>query len=303
MKKAMIFAMLLICIQSFAQLTTEELKAQYERQVRVVGLSGLGVENILDKWARVNPDDCDMLEARFHYYYMKSVTSNLVEKNQTKYLGQKPAFTLKDSLGREVNYFEEHFFDDSLFALGQKYIDRAISLSPNEIVYRFEKMNALLDYEKESPDIVASELDDLINYDTSIRPKWKYDGQDFDEESFIDSVQEYCYSFYQLGTPGGYEAFLGISEKMSSLHPKNTVFLSNIGSYWLVYKKNNSQALKYYNKVLKINPKDYTAAKNCVVMARKDKNVKLEKKYLPILIAATESEAERNTYELRLKSL
>jgi len=295
--------MLLICSQAFAQLTTEELKSQYERQVKVVGLDGLGVENILDKWARVNPDDGDLLEARFHYYYLKSVSSNLVAKDATKYLGQKPAFTLKDSLNRDVNYFEEHAFNDSLFALGQQYIDRAISLYPDEIIYRYEKLNALLDYEKDSPDIVASELDDLINYDVTIKPKWTFDGQEFDEDDFTSAIQEYCYSFFQLGSPVGYEAFLTISEKMSKLQPKNTVFLSNIGSYWLVYKKNNTQALKYYNKVLKINPKDYTAAKNCVVMARKDKNVKLEKKYLPILISATESEVERKSYETRLESL
>ncbi|MCQ2183093.1 MAG: hypothetical protein MJY89_06800 [Bacteroidales bacterium] len=303
MRKTMIFAMLLVCSQAFAQLTTEELKSQYERQVKVVGVSGVGVENILDKWARVNPDDCDMLEARFHYYYVKSVTSKLVEKDQAKYLGLKPAFTLKDSLGRDVNYFEEHFFDDSLFAMGQKYIDRAVTLSPNEIIYRFEKLNALLDYEKDSPDIVASELDDLINYNTSLKPEWTYDGQPFDDDDFVNAIQEYCYTMFQLGSPRGYDIFLEISEKMSALHPKNTVFLSNIGSYWLVYKKNDSQALKYYNKVLKINPKDYTAAKNCVVVARKENNVKLEKKYLPILIAATESEVERTSYELRLKSL
>lgn len=303
MKKTMIIAMLLTCTQAFAQLTTEELKSQYERQVRVVGMAGLGVENILDKWARVNSEDPDLLEARFHYYCLKSISTSLVEKKQSKYLGQNPAVSLKDSLGKDVFYFEENFFDDSLFAMGQRYIDQAISLCPNEIIYRFEKLNALLDYEKESPDILASELDDLINYNTEVKPEWTYDGLEFDDESFVSAIQEYCYSLYKLGTPRGYEVFLEVSEKMSKLLPKNTEFLSNIGTYWLVYKQNNSQALKYYNKVLKINPKDYTAAKNCVIMARKDKNVKLEKKYLPILIAATESDAERTTYELRLKSL
>jgi len=303
MRKTMIFAMLLICAQAFAQLTPEEVKAQYERQVRAVGLGGLGVENILDKWTRVSPDDCDLLEARFHYYYVKSVSTDLEAKPQSKYLGQEPSITLKDSLGRDVNWFEVHSFDDSLFAMAQKYIDRAISLKPDEIVYRFEKLNSLLDYEKDSPDIMASELDDLINYNTSIKPEWTFDGEDFDGDGFVDAVQEYCYSLFKLGSPVAYEAFRSISEKMSKLYPGNTVFLSNIGSYWLVYKQNNSQALKYYNKVLKINPKDYTAAKNCVVLARKDKNVKLEKKYLPVLIEATTSDSERKAYELRLESL
>lgn len=303
MKRILTLALLLVSAQAFAQLTSEEVKSQYERQVRMVGLAGVGVENILDKWTRVAPDDGDLLEARFHYYYIKSATTSLEAKEQTRYLGNAPSFTLKDSLGRDVRYFEVQNFEDSLFAEAQRYIDRAISLYPEELVYRFEKLNSLIDYEKESPDIATSELDDLINYNTAVKPSWTYDGEPLDGDSFTDAVQQYCYSFFQLGTPGGYEAFLEISEKMSKLQPKNTVFLANIGSYWLVYKKNNSQALKYYNKVLKINPKDYTAAKNCVVLARKDKNVKLEKKYLPILIAATESETERASYEARLKAL
>ena len=70
-----------------------------------------------------------------------------------------------------------------------------------------------------------------------------------------------------------------------------------------VCKKDNKSALKYYNKVLKLSPNDYTAAKNCVLMARAEKDVKLEKKYLPILIRATEDEAERLSAEARLKSL
>ena len=61
--------------------------------------------------------------------------------------------------------------------------------------------------------------------------------------------------------------------------------------------------MNYYGKVLKINPKDYTAIKNCVLMARKNKDVKLEKKYLPMLIAVTEDDMERASAEARLKAL
>ena len=68
-------------------------------------------------------------------------------------------------------------------------------------------------------------------------------------------------------------------------------------------KQDNKKALQYYNKVLKIDPKDYTAAKNCVLLARKEKDSKLEKKYLPILMQATDSEAERESCRQRLAAL
>ena len=60
---------------------------------------------------------------------------------------------------------------------------------------------------------------------------------------------------------------------------------------------------KWYNKVLKIEPDNYTAAKNCVLLARTEKDTKLEKKYLPALIRATDSEMERASCEARLAVL
>lgn len=299
----MTIASLLLCVQAFAQLTPEEVKAQYERQVRNVGYSGLGVENIIDKWERVAPDDCEMLLARFNYYLTKSITTKAVPMDQEKYLGSKPSLVLKNESGKDINYFEVNEFDEDLFARSAQAIDKVISLAPDELSYRFHKLNALLSYEKESPDIAREELDDLINYNSSVKPSWKYNGEPADDETFESAVQEYCYSFFRIGTPGGYEAFRQISEKMSKLHPKSTTFLANLGSYWLVAKQDNKKALQYYNKVLKIDPKDYTAAKNCVLLARKEKDSKLEKKYLPILMQATDSEAERESCRQRLAAL
>lgn len=303
MKRIMTIASLLLCVQAFAQLTPDEVKAQYERQVRNVGYSGVGVENIIDKWERVAPDDCEMLVARFNYYLSKSLTTKAVPMDQDKYLGAKPSLVLKDDSGKDINYFEVNEFDDDMFALSAQAIDKAISLAPDELSYRFHKLNALLSYEKESPDIAREELDDLINYNSSVKPSWKYNGEPADAETFESAVQEYCYSFFSIGTPGGYEAFRQISEKMSKLHPKNTTFMTNLGSYWLVAKQDNKKALQYYNKVLKIDPKDYTAAKNCVLLARKEKDKKLEKKYLPVLMQASSSEAERESCRQRLEAL
>lgn len=65
----------------------------------------------------------------------------------------------------------------------------------------------------------------------------------------------------------------------------------------------NKTALKYYQKVIKSDPQNYTAVKNTVLMARRDKNVKLEKKYLPLLVKCAETENERAAAQRRLDQI
>ena len=61
-------------------------------------------------------------------------------------------------------------------------------------------------------------------------------------------------------------------------------FMNNIGSYNMLVKQDYKTALKYYEKVLKKNPEDYTAIRNSMLAARKMKNQKLEKKYLQMVV-------------------
>ncbi len=294
--------LLLACAASYAQ-DAADYKASYERQVRNVGAAGVGVETILDRWENAFPDDPAMLEGRYKYYLAKSMSSEVVAKDSPKFLGADPVLSLKDSTGRDVYYFEENFFVDSLFAGSARAIDRAIALAPDELAYRIDKITALMLYEKDSPDMATQELLSLLEYHRSNKPEWSYYGLAVDEETFVSTVQEYCYNFFRYATPSSYEAFRTISEAMMKTWPKNTAFPDNLGSYWLVYKQNPRQALKWYKKALKIDPKDYIAAKNCVILARKEKDKKLEKKYLPLLIAVTDSDVERRSCEARLEAL
>ena len=303
MKRLLILAMLLAGTVALAQEGQSDFKARYDRQVRNVGYGGVGVETILDRWEAAEPDNPYMLEGKFHYYFAKSRSTSIVPKYQQKFLGAAPVVTLKDSTGRDVGYFEEDFFVDSLFALSQSAIDKAIALEPAELAWRVDKISALQLYEKESPDLACAQIIKMADYQASARPAWKLHGEPADTDTFIQAVQEYCFSFYRFGTPGSYEAFRKVSERMLKLYPKNTDFINNLGAYYLVYKENPKQALKWYGKSLKINPTDYTAAHNCVLLARREKNVKLEKKYLPILIQATQDEIERQGYEARLAAL
>lgn len=267
MKKLIcIIALLTAGICAQAQFTAEFYKNQYLRQVASLGEAGLGVEAIIDKWEQAAPADRDMLMARFNYWLAKGKKETMITKDQARYLGNKPVLTLKDSLGRPVNYFPDTVFDDECFAKASSAIEAAIKTYPDELQFRFAKINALIDYEKESPDMAYAELLALVDRNHDSHPEWTFKGEKTDESDFVGAVQEYCSLLFTEGTPVTYEMFLAMSTKMSKLYPSYSDFISNIGSYWLVVKDNKKKASSYYKKALKLNPDDYAAKRNMEII-------------------------------------
>ena len=272
----LIAAALLAGVFASAQMSADYYKSQYERQVKVLGPAGVGVETILDNWEAAAPDDGDMLEGRFVYYFNKARSSEVVKKSAKKYLGQKPVLEMKDSLGVPVYFFQVENFEDSLFAKSQNAIDRAIALYPDELKYRVDKITALVSYEGESPDMACAELMKIIDRNVSEHPSWTYDKEPADDDLFQNLVQEYCFTFFNLGTPSSYEAFNVVSSRMAKLYPKNSVYVSNMGTYWLIAKENQKKAQTYYKKALKLDPDDYAATRNMKIIqlsqSRKDQS-------------------------------
>ena len=281
----------------------EEFQSRYELLVSKLGPAGVGIETLLTRWERAYPDDRNMLLAQFSYWFSKSQTTSLEKMDRDKYLGAAPILPLKDSLGNKTHFFEVRHYDDAMYGKATKALDKAIALDPDHLDYRLLKANALIAYEKESPDMALSHLKGLVDYNFHNHPAWTYPGIEMDAEAFAALMQEYCFAFFKLGCPGGYDAFKALSEKMLQYEPRNTLFLTNLGTWELVVHKDPAAAMKQYAKVLKMKPGDYTVLKNIILLARSEKDVKLEKKYLPQLIKATTDETERAGYEVRLQSL
>lgn len=260
-----------IAAQARTQTTPEQFKARYDKLVSSVGTAGVGVEYLLDTWASAYPDDPSMLEGRFSYYYAKSRSEEVKRVDAAKYLGQKPMLTLKDSLGANVNYFVVPQFNDSLFRLSQVCIDKAVESHPDVLRFRIDKIAALSDYEKDSPDMAATALLDLIDYDQKAHPVWTEKGETLSREDFEATVQDCCYLFYRIGSTSSYESFRIIAERMLKLNPRSTVFLNDLGAYWQVARRNDKTAAKYYRKVLKIDPDDASAKSNLAIIERSAK--------------------------------
>ncbi len=281
---------------------SETYSGRYDLVVSKLGYAGVGVETILNQWEEVDPMNGKMLVAKFNYYFTKSQSTSVTVRPEKKYLGADPVLSLKDSTGTDVYYFQEVFYDDSLFSMAMSYLDKAVAAEPLRIDLRFTKATALMSYEKDSPDMALSYLLGLVDKNVTENCKWEYPGAELGEDFFSQSMQEYCFAFYSLGTPSGYEAFRTLSERMLLVDPKDPVFLANTGTYDFVVAKDLKKALKTYKKVLKIKPGDYTALKNCVLLARQQNDVKLEKKYLSEFISCA-PENERLAARARLEYL
>lgn len=277
-----------LAVALFIALPTLVHAQDYERKYNIlverVGPSGVGVQTLLDNWEKAEQDNPVMLAAKFNFWLAKAQGSEIVVKPEKKYLGMDPVLALKDSTGADIYYFEVLRYDDECFREAVAAADKAVAIYPERLEYRFMKANAYISYERESPDMAMANLISLVNDFYAGKEKWTYDGEEADREFFADAMQDYCYSFYALGTPASYEAFRKLSELMLEKNPDNASFMNNIGSYHMLVKKDFKTAVKYYSKVLKKQPNDYTAIKNSVLAARRMGNVKLEKKCLQMLV-------------------
>ena len=295
---------LLLSIGLAAQSTPEEFQKRYTLLADRLGPGGVGIETLINKWEAAFPEDCNMLEAKYSYYISKCTSSKVIRLSQDKYLGNDPILPMKDSTGVVQNFFEDLEYDDSLFTLAVKSVDKAISLKPKRLDYRLAKVSSYIGYEKESPDMAMQDLKAIIDYNYSSKPAWEYPGiSPLDNEAFCSLIQDYCYMFFKIGSDHSADAFRDLSEKMLSFNSDHPLYLDNMGSYYLVFKKDSKKALKYYNKVLKKHPDDMTAIRNCVTLARKDKNVKLEKKYLEMMVRYARADSDRLAAEGRLTAL
>lgn len=296
-------AALLLPLLASAQLTSDDYQRRFNSLVNRVGYDGIGFETLLDAWEKDLPEDPNLYQARFLWCFNNAQQVDYIQLDADTYLGRQPILPYTDSLGRKANFFEDVSYDPDLFAVAEQSIVKAIQLQPDDLTLRLAKVSALMAFERESPDMAVAELSGLLDYTFISKPSWTYSGEAVSQEDFLGLFQEFCFRLFQLKTPVASEAFRSLSEKALKYNPGNALFMDNLGSYYLVFKEDTKTALKYYNKVLKAHPDDLTAIKNCLVIARRKGDVKMEIKYLQSLAQYGATEKERLDAQNRIQAL
>ena len=298
-------AALVLTFSLFAQTSSpEDYLRRYNNLVTHVGAAGVGVETLVDKWVADYPEDLSARLAQFSFWYTKAQTTKVIQLPQDRYLGREPLLPMTDSLGRKTNYFEDTDFEDESFGVALEALDKAIALAPQRLDFRLLKADALTAYEKGRPDMALALLKGLADENYRQHPAWTHASlEKVDDDVFKALMQDYCFAFFRLGTDSSAEAFKGLSEHMLTYCKDDPLFLDNIGSYWLVSKKDYKKAQKFYDQVLKKHPDDMTAIRNGVLLARAKKDVKLEKKYLSMMAKHGATETDRASAAARLEAM
>lgn len=295
-----LLALALLPLTALAQESQADFLRRYNNLAERVGPDGVGIETLLNKWEAAYPEDPQQMLARFSFCFSRCRSSHVVELDRDRYLGQPPLLPMTDSLGKKHNYFEVFEYDDDLFAEANAAIGKAISAKPWRLDYRFARIDALIAYEKEKPEMALQELCALSDKNYKEKPVWEFEGLDgVNQEQFKAFMQDYCAALFRIGSEPSALAFKTLSEHMLTYCKEDPLFLNNLGSYHLV-RKEYKKALQYYDRVLKKHPGDMTALKNSLLLARTTKDKKLEKKYLQLMAKNGETEQDRAGAQARL---
>lgn len=262
--KTFLIVMGLCAALSLSAQTTENFVRKYNSLVSRVGYTGVGVEYLLDSWERADSTDINYMLARFNYYMEKSQRDTVIVSRASRYIGMQPVMSLKDSSGRQVNYFNEVLYDERYYNRAMHMLDRAIVKNNARLDLYCTKAETMIAHDKYSAEASSAFILKMIERHYKARTKWEHPGMSAapDNKTFEDIILSYCFDYYRIGGNSCMEAFNNVSTAMLKNKASDSAFTDNVGTYLFLVKKDYKKAAKMYSAALKKNPEDEVAKKN-----------------------------------------
>lgn len=283
--KKIVILLLVFPILTFAQ----DFKQEFNEKFKSKDYQFEEVKTILDNWKIKSKSDVDYYIAAFNFYFAES-QKEIIQLAVEAPDDDREALVLKDSLGNSAGYmYAQKMNNDSLFAISQNTIDEGIKLFPNRLDLRFGKIHTLGKYERFEE--FSTEILKTIEYSKKIKHQWLWaenKKRDDPEDFFIDAVQRYQNTLYQLELD---ENMKKIAKKMYETFPSSVFTISSYGMTFLIENK-FKEALELYKKAEKINPNDPIVLNNIGLIYERLDDIDQAKKYYKKIISVGDDKSK-----------
>jgi tetratricopeptide (TPR) repeat protein len=242
------------CFNGFGQ----DYKAKY-LELSIKKDNDKEILDYLKIWENAQPNNAELYVAYFNYYFNKSRSEILHLETHS---GPGENVILKDSTGKTAGFiYSGYQYNDSLFNLGQHYVDEGIKRNPRRLDLYFGKVYSWGEIGRF--DKYQAELLKVIDLSARINYNWLWSDDKIIEDSknhFKGVIQSYCNELFNLNPPK-FDVIKAISQKMIFYFPQDIEYYSNIGSCYAMqgdYKK----GLEYFKKAFSLNSKDIIVLNN-----------------------------------------
>ena len=245
---------------------------------------------LLKDWETAQPKDPELYVSWFNFYVKKSMQELIaLEENP-----QKEALQLTDSTGKVVGYLNSSSqYRPELLQKAFEYIDKGINIHPTRLDMRFGKIYMLGqagNFEKFTKTIIET-----LEYGNNIKYAWLWkEGETLENpRSFlIESMQDYINTIYSTEDNSLLPYMRQISEAVLKYEPEHVISLANIALTYAI-EEDYDKALPHLLKAEKINPKDVIVLNNIAeIYVRKKDNANAKKYYEKIIKTGTKEEAD-----------
>jgi tetratricopeptide (TPR) repeat protein len=262
----------------------------YERYRECINDSSLEyTRQVIEQWEQAEPEFPDVYAAWFNYYY-KMGWDEVMQMTPIPPEDGIQALEFEDSTGAPVYMYQVQVFNDSLVAIANEKIDRAISLYPDRLDFPFGKLAAL--FRLEDYDSAMPVLHQVIERSRLNGNRWTWTlntpvGED-GETMFKSSMQDYFSRLFEAELD---DKAMQLVEWLLQYYPDEVMFRSDKASL-LAITGNNDQALPLFLSIHKDYPDDNIVTSNIAYIYKTMGDKENALKYYRLLSKCDDEEME-----------